>query len=361
MAKRAQQDELRLSLPIFFATDREAEQKKGNEFDYGDQIIEPIDAISYGIRQQETKARIASIGPGKDWGWTIVPEKGGPGAAIAADTASASSHEFATVAFAADRKDALFARVRSALAKCDRKEIVVFVHGCCLTFKESMRQAAALESRVKVPVIAYCWGCSLGYAGSNLAYPRTQERFNDFMTSVMREFPEERITLVGNSLGNSVIISFCLQRRVDEIGRRLNNIFLARADVDAVAFKSQVKYLKNFSDNVILYVASNDPQINISGVLRWFAFPTQHGERVGNLRSMLQTESSVMVLDVSPLKMKHTIPYQSIADIVFNNGVIPDQSNEYVYKRESDNLVRVSPIEKAQTSKTSVETPECCN
>jgi hypothetical protein len=95
--------------------------------------------------------------------------------------------------------------------------------------------------------------------------------------------------------------------------------------------------------HVCLYVAKNDPQINLSGVLRWFFNPKDQSERVGNARSapMFCCDQPVAVYDVSALKLKHIMPHRAISELLNNNGNPPEDSPVYVYTPGKDNVVRV--------------------
>lgn len=367
LARSAKKGETTISVPIFFATDREKLAGKNGGITFGRQLLDPADGMYYGMKRVDVFATAQTIDDDREllrWGWRILQpagtengESAGKGGGETADNADAGRDceiaQFDEQVFDEEGTEKLISMMRKAISESQRKEFLVFVHGCCVDFEESMKQSAALENSVKVPVVAYCWGCTKGnYPGSLLAYPRSQERFNKFLTDILKAFPKERISIVGNSIGNSLVINFCAQRRPEETGRQINDIFMSRADVDAFAFKSQLKYIRSHSNNIILYVARNDPQINISGVLRWLSLPAQHGERVGNLRSMLQTEPSLTVLDVSPLKMGHSIPCESISDILKNHGTIPQQSDNFVYTREADNLVRVTRVNKPKSQAT---------
>ena len=258
--------------------------------------------------------------------------------------------------FGVNRFDKLTDQLQEALEKqkVERPSFVIYVHGCCVDFDCSMKQAADLASSVKVPVVAYSWGSSMGYAGSIMAAPRTQERFNTFIVRLLRRFPDAKIGLVGNSLGNSVVLNYCLQRRAKDSGRALDTIFLSRADVDAASLKSQISHLKQHSEKIVLFVAKNDFQINLSGTLRWFFFPTQHGERVGHSRAMLQKEDALTVIDVSPLKMGHLIPYDALADLFENDGNVPGRSKQYRFERKDGNLYQVE-LRDRESSHTAAE------
>lgn len=338
-------------MPIFLATDRKfIESDDKNEIDFGKQIIDPLDAISYGVVREDSHC----TAPGedqckalKDAGWFIYAPQTEPKSKEeqAEEIKKTVDPRFQPQVF----HESGFEQMTSALDQAlksqttERRSFVVYIHGCCLDFRGSMEQAADLASSVQVPVVAYSWGCSTGYGGSSLAYPRTQERFNNFMIDLLKRFPKDRICIVGNSIGNQLLINFCLQCRPGDYGRQIDEIVISRGDIDDVAFKSQLKHVEDHAQKVILYVAKNDFQINLSGTLRWFFYPTMHGERAGHVRAGLYSNPTLTVLDVSPLKMGHVIPYDSLADLFRNGGLVPEESTSYHYVHESSNLYRVSP------------------
>ncbi len=331
--------ESRVTVPLFFVTDRQARQTDDG-FEFGKQVIEPLNAVTYGttlVDSMSPSVNQSSADKLKEWGWTFHADNGKGSVLDQHDADSCDTKIFTDF-------DALTSQLKNALDKVEDRHFVVFVHGCCVDFRCSMRQASDLASSLKVPVVAYSWGCSNGYGGSNLAYPRTQQRFNEFMVRILKTFPTEKIGLVANSLGNSVVVDYCLQRRVEDSGRALDAIFLSRADLDDVAFRSQLPNVARHSKKIIVYVARNDFQINLSGTLRWFAYPTMHGERAGHSRAMLQAESTLTVLDVSPLKLGHVMPYDSVADVLLNGGVVPHASGQYEYVRQTENLFRVEHL-----------------
>ena len=147
---------------------------------------------------------------------------------------------------------------------------------------------------------------------------------------MLTAFPKEKISVVSSSIGTQLVYNFCLQRRPEDYGNRgIDELIFSRADLDDVVFKSQLESIVRHSKKLIVYVSKNDFQINVSGTLRWFFFPTQHGERAGHLRAGLQIEPSLTVLDVSPLRMGHVIPYESVADILEHNGEVPTDTRLY--------------------------------
>lgn len=261
-------------------------------------------------------------------------------------TSAADSAYFANQVYEKDKDfDSLVVALRKAMEINNRREFIIFVHGCCIGFEGSMNQAAALEEATRIPVVAYAWGSVRGnYGGSTMTYPRSQERFNYLVRRLLKEFPEEKITLAGNSVGNMMIVEYCLETCEHSELRKFDNIIISRADMDAFAFKTQVKHVVRAGKHVSLYVAKNDPQINISGVLRWFFNPKDGSERVGNTRSapMYNCDQKVVVYDVSALKLKHIMPHRAVSELLNNDGCAPQDSPYYTYTPEKDNTVRVT-------------------
>lgn len=335
--------ESNISLPVYFATDRSQVVKSDKDLDYGKQIIFPLDALSYGYKRMDSTCTVPDdMESLTKCGWLVYPKD----LSKSKDKRAAFIIESnAEVSHAIPSFDELVTKIKGDLSVMPRKEIVIYVHGCCLSFNESMQQAADLAGSVQTPVVAYCWGCSMGYAGSNMALPRTQERFNKFLIGMLTAFPDAKISVISSSIGTQLVHNFCLQRRPEDYGSRkgIDELIFSRADLDDVAFRSQLDSVMRHSKKLIVYVSKNDFQINVSGTLRWFFFPSQHGERAGHLRSGLQLEQALTVLDVSPLKMGHIIPYESVADILGNGGDVPTDSRLYKYQHLEDNLYRVVP------------------
>lgn len=371
-----------LSIPILYVTDREKTVNRGDHQDFGVQMIEPVDALYYGCQQVKLKVtaeEAEEMTPLPLWGWSLRNEKDGKSleaqtakgngdagrnstvktieslsssTSVSADAASESpaiaEETFKNQVFEkseqADEFAHLVASLRKAMEINKRREFIIFVHGCCIGFEGSMNQAAALEEATRLPVVAYAWGSVKGnYGGSTMTYPRSQERFNGLVRRLLKEFPDEKITLAGNSVGNMMIVEYCLETCEHSELRKFDNIILSRADMDAFAFKTQVKHVVRAGKHVSLYVAKNDPQINISGVLRWFFNPKDGSERVGNTRSapMYKCDQPVVVYDVSALKMKHIMPHRAVSELLNNDGCTPADSPFYVYQTEKDNVVRV--------------------
>ena len=289
---------------VFFVTDREP--KPGKVLKFGAQLNAPVDHLVYGM--------------------------------TAADKRTSSTANVTHPGFREFSED-----LHQALRASGKGGIVIFVHGCCVSFREAIKQAAELQSQVKMPVLAYDWGTpTFGYSGSLLACPRTQERFNSLMLQVAREFPHERIALVGVSMGAILIDSFLLQHRPSEVGRRFDQVVFARADMDSIAFQTHIPRISEHAGKLYVFAGKNDLLINISHILRSIASPAFRGDRVGRLSQRLPKDKLLKVIDVSPLNMNHRLPCAVVADLLACQDT-PVPHGQYRYIELPDGIWRVEP------------------
>lgn len=298
-------------ITVFFESDR---LLRNDSLHFGDQVNEPLDYTNAGQVQ---------VAPG-------MLRKLITGGYNSADRLS---------------KFASFGQMAEAVrAHSNGKKIVVFVHGCCTNFPLATAQAASLAEHSGATVVMYDWGSPLlSYGGSLSTYPRSQERFNRFMLELTHAFPTEHLSIVGFSMGNLLVDNFLLQYRSDDIGRKFDQLIFSRADMDSVAFRSHMARLTAHAKHTFVYSSSNDSQMFISSALRVVASPTHHGQRLGDIRS-IKADGAVTVVDVSPLKLNHSIPYAVIAEFLASDGTIP-ASDKHRYKSLENGLVSVSEIQ----------------
>jgi esterase/lipase superfamily enzyme len=238
--------------------------------------------------------------------------------------------------------DELADDVHRAFNRADRAELVIFVHGCCVSFKEALKQAAELRAQTRTPVVMYDWGSPLSYSGSLLANPRSQERFNIFMMGIARRFESEKVAIVGLSLGNVLIDNFFMQHRPAEVGKKFDQVVFARADMDSVAFRTHIPKISEHTNKFFVYADSKDPMMNLSNFIRKLASPVLHGDRVGRLAAGLFTEQLLRVIDVTPLGMKHLLPVGVVADMLASNGSKPEEG-QYNYVELPNGSLQVQP------------------
>lgn len=335
------QDVVRVYIPLFFATDRVQKQSQKEHIVYGKQNTERLDSISYGIVGAESKVRDL---PGADLvrlsalGWTQLAGDSSADKTASAGDSVPQDYQNCTFATWEELENA----VRTAMKDSGKQQLVIYVHGCCIGFRGASEQAVTLAAQLRVPVLFYDWGSPGGnYVGSLLSCPRGQERFNQFILRVLRAFPSQRITVVGLSMGNLLIYNFCLQNQARDLPRKLDDIEMARPDIDSIAFRSNMQRVVEHCGNVRLYVARNDFKINLSGFIRGMLYPSPPVFMLGHPHDKALLHDQIQVFDVSKLKLGHVLPSGVIAEVIKNDGM-PAESSNYSYRREDGGIIAVT-------------------
>lgn len=303
------------SYKIFFASDRSIDETTVSS-QFSTQVTSPIDYISYGE---------LNVVPPEPSQWFVISPK------------QLGLHNVSSA-------DDLVETMRSSgVGERTSGSIIIFIHGCCTSFPVAAIQAALLARFTGATVVMYDWGSPFGdYASSGLAFPRSQERFNSFMLTLTHAFPKERMAAVAFSMGNNLLEDFLLQYRNEDIGRRFDQLVFSRADVDSLAFKSHLSRVKAHARKTFIYSADNDTPINMSHWLRFLASPSAHGERLGEIRSGvgITPAEDLFVVDLSPLKLNHSIPYAVIGEFFRTDDGLP-ASQTYDYSRNDDGILQV--------------------
>lgn len=312
-----------LSLPVFFATDRVSKQMKKGHLAFGAQDPTVFDKLIYGATNKGE-----SVYPNN----TVIDKENEELANTSAPINETTYKDYGEFE----------ANLVKAVARSGKQDIVIFVHGCCETFERVARQAEQLGIATDSPVVSYDWGTPMAnYFGSLVAHPRTQERFNQFILSILKTFPNKRISIVGLSMGNALIYNFCLQTPVSQMPRLFDNISIARADIDSYAFQTNMDKVLSHSNRVQLYVASNDFLINLSGFLRKMAWTKSPFFMLGHQSPKPVLKPQFEVYDISRLKLGHKLPKDLIAEVIKSNHGAPQKSLAYSFANSSTGIIIV--------------------
>lgn len=205
------------------------------------------------------------------------------------------------------------------------KPLVVFVHGCCVSFSEGLRQAqgikqALLAERMNGPLLEYDWATPYGnYVGSLSRLADCREDFNSFMDRLTARFGRGKIVVVAHSLGIQALQNYCYKRSED--ASTFRSLILSRPDVDSASFKRCLPALNKASSQLALLCAHNDLNINLSSLIRRagisFAQDQTRGDensqRLGQVSVAQDFADQMQVYDLSSLGLSHLIPYRFIA------------------------------------------------
>ena len=226
-------------------------------------------------------------------------------------------------------EEELFSRLQQDMHKSG-KPLVVFVHGCCVSFSEGLRQAhgikqALLNEDSTGPLLEYDWATPYGnYMGSLSRLAACRADFNAFMDRLVARFGRAKIVVIAHSLGIHALQDYCYKREGETATSDLGTfpaLILSRPDIDSTSFKRCQPALTKASDQLFVLCAKNDLNINLSSLIRRTGFnfaqdPTQGGnnsQRLGQVSVAQGFAEDLKVYDVSSLGLSHLIPYHFIA------------------------------------------------
>lgn len=308
------------NLPVFFVTDREVKvEKNKNKYSYGKQNIEPNENLVFGIENKKTKIPV-ELQSGLNWRQSFQLE-------IFGDRYSPKGMKWRTFSgvtygylYNWSRREKFYGELNTCLSSCPTKEVVIFIHGCCVDHAEASRQAANIQKWYRRPVILYDWGTeSKVYLQSLKAYPQTQSKFNQFVVDFKAKFPDTKITVVAYSVGSNILKDYCLQAKESD-KPDFDNVFILRADTNVESLEKALPMVVAQSKTPVqLWVSSNDAQMKASRLLRKVvvlpvALLSQKGLRGGETRAWMKKQiDGVQVVDVTELALGHDIPYQLLS------------------------------------------------
>lgn len=209
------------------------------------------------------------------------------------------------------------------------KKVVLFVHGCCVSFKEMEQQARDLERGLRdalgdrVILISYDWSTpALYYSGSLKNMDTTQVRFNKFLTELRGRIPAGRLSVVMHSLGGNLMVRYLTGPGSEFAPRDKNTpklfhlLIFSRPDMSLDSFVTHAADVSLTADHNLILAAENDININLSGFIRSLRGYTFGSFRLGQMHNARELSPQLNVLDVGSLRLGHKIPYKLIGNLV---------------------------------------------
>lgn len=216
-----------------------------------------------------------------------------------------------------------YSNLEDVLDRCPKKEVVIFVHGCCVDHGKAAIQAVNIQKWYRRPVLLYDWGTdSKNYYQSLVSYPRTQDRFGEFVKDLKSRLGDVRLTVVAYSVGANILKDYC-QRLDQDVSGVFDDVILLRADTNIAELEKAMPDIARQSKNPVqVWVSGNDSQMLASRLLRVVtvlprSIISVRGRRAGDTKAWLEAESiepdryeRVQILDVSRLGLGHRIPFR---------------------------------------------------
>lgn len=231
------------------------------------------------------------------------------------------------IVWLAQRKDGFSSlREDDFWQKARDKELVIFVHGCCVSFNEMVDQSRGLCQgldmhcpRESEPIlVAFDWATPKAYyQGSLKTMDSAQGRFDAFLDEIREHVPDSKISLVMHSLGGNLMVRYLSRRSLDnKPSPSFKNLIFSRPDMPLEVFRRHLDEVANASQNTLVLAAHNDININLSGFARSLGGMNESSYRLGQISSARYLDGVVQVMDVSSLRLGHKIPYSLIGALL---------------------------------------------
>ncbi len=173
--------------------------------------------------------------------------------------------------------DEFAASARAQIARSERREALVFIHGYNSDFENSAFRAAqlAVDLNVDGAVFMYSWpskGSLFGYVADAAQVIRpTVRSLEEFLNIVVRKTGAQQIHIVAHSMGNRYLLDALelMAREVPADARKpiFQQMVFAAPDVDADDFTDRIKELGWMARRMTLYASSKDRALYLSSIL----------------------------------------------------------------------------------------------
>ena len=164
------------------------------------------------------------------------------------------------------------ANVRIALARSQRREIFIFIHGYNNDFPTAVERTAQLAVDLEIdgaPVL-YSWpsaGSVFGYKADRKQI--TQQTIDDlehFLHVLTEQTGAERVNIVAHSMGNEFLVRALQEMADDEraVPRPFDQVVFASPDVDAEEFITMMNRVDGLANDMTLYASAKDRALQAS-------------------------------------------------------------------------------------------------
>ncbi|WP_435138550.1 alpha/beta hydrolase [Pseudopelagicola sp. nBUS_19] len=161
-----------------------------------------------------------------------------------------------------------FEKMQGQVAKSDRKEAFVFVHGFNSRFDAAARRAAQLAYDMNysgVPIL-YSWpsaGKTFSYVADTAVVRLSGRRLFRFLEELNEKSGADTIHLVAHSMGNRALtdaleLLALSSNAADQPEPMFGQVFFAAPDVDADLFREMVGTIRPLAERLTLYASEND-------------------------------------------------------------------------------------------------------
>lgn len=216
-----------------------------------------------------------------------------------------------------------FDTIMNNLSKLDN--VIIYSHGCCIGFDESLKNAVGLSKAAGCPVVALDWDSpSDNYFKNQEREALNEPKYSMMLRMISSKLNPSKATLVGHSMGNRLIAAFLRDRFYHkQIDSKFRGIIFANADMDSRAFAQYSDEIVPQADNIYVVANSEDKALALSALIHG-------GKRIGT-ESDKTLSPKIKVVQYAPklppdltkaLHETHSLPISLIASIARQGQVL---------------------------------------
>jgi esterase/lipase superfamily enzyme len=193
-----------------------------------------------------------------------------------------------------------YAQISGVVAKSDRKQALVFIHGYNVAFEDAVYRTAQISYDLNFDgaSILYSWPSE----GTLTSYPTdannaewTVPHLRWFLEDVATKTQAQVIHVIAHSMGNRPLMAALSQIAVESspaVRSRFREVVLTAPDVDAAIFRQLAVALRRAAQHVTLYASSNDLALKASRDFQGY-------QRAGDTQPTVVVVDGVETIDVS--------------------------------------------------------------
>jgi len=269
-------------------------------------------------------------------------------------------------------QEAFVKQLRAQVDRSPYRSILININGFRERFPSALRKTAFLSHVLDIdsPVVVFDWP---GDQGSHpIGYRRAQNvatasgaQLAQAIQILIERVEPDKIWLVANSMGAQVVVqtfsTLYRDRDMAEIPIKIESVVLTAPDVDKGQFNVQFKKeTAALSDNLIVYVSSNDRALLMSRILnlgRRLGESTlntdnpDQSEEAAELYELVEPDDKlVTIVDVTPINRTRNFHNFSLETPEFfddlylrlvNGGIMPHSRPEYTVEESGGRSYRI--------------------
>ncbi len=205
----------------------------------------------------------------------------------------------------------------SELAKFDKGEAIIFLHGYHRDFKSSIDLGFETANGLDRPIVLFTWPARNSYLKYFVDETNAEwagPHFASFLTDLGTHVENKNITILSHSIGAKVMTSafqtLAFDRTLNDFPK-FGRVLMCSPDIDRDIFAEQAPLVRRLASDVRIYVSSKDKRISISNFV--------HGSyRVGSATKAQSIEGIEFINFKAEdhRRFGHSIPYVLLSRVL---------------------------------------------